>query len=77
MNECRHVWKAPKDAQGWGKRMCWQYGIDYRKNLKKAMYDLVDGAWGKFVVNSIDKNDFSIHIQHDAIKLPIMVVQLA
>jgi|GEM_PF-5583498 len=51
LDDCRHVWKAPKDAQGWGKRMCWQYGIDYSKNLKQAMYDLVDGAWGKLVVN--------------------------
>ena len=50
LDECRHVWKAPKDAQGWGKRMCWQYGIDYEKNLKEAMYQLVDDVWGQFVV---------------------------
>ena len=51
LDECRHVWKASKDARGWGKRMCWQYGIDYSENLKKAMNELVDGAWGRFVAN--------------------------
>ncbi len=50
LDDCRHVHKATKDAQGWGKRMCWQYGIDFSKNLKEAMAELVDGVWGKFVV---------------------------
>lgn len=50
LDDVRHVHKAPKDAQGWGKRMCWQYGVDYSKNLKEAMQELVDEVWGKFVV---------------------------
>ena len=51
LDECRNVYKASKDAQGWGKRMCWQYGVDYR-NLKQGLAELVDNVWGKFVVNS-------------------------
>lgn len=50
LDECRNVYKLPKDAQGWGKRMCWQYGIDFSQNLKEALEKLVDGAWGQFVV---------------------------
>lgn len=50
LNECRHVYKGNKDAQGWGKRMCWQFGVDHRDNLKDAMYELVDRVWGQFVV---------------------------
>ncbi len=50
LNDVRDVYKAPKDAQGWGRRMCWQYGVDYRKNLKDAMQELVDEVWGQFVV---------------------------
>ncbi len=50
LDDCRKVYKAPKDAQGWGRRMCWQYGIDY-SNLKQGLEELVDDVWGKFVVN--------------------------
>lgn len=50
LDDVRHVYKLPKDAQGWGKRMCWQYGVDFRENLKAAMQELVDEVWGKFVV---------------------------
>lgn len=50
LDDVRYVYKAPKDAQGWGKRMCWQYGVDFRENLKAAMQELVDEVWGKFVV---------------------------
>ena len=50
LDACRGVYKAPKDARGWGKRMCWQYGIDYSANLKEALRQLVDDVWGKFVV---------------------------
>ena len=50
LDACRNVYKAPKDAQGWGRRMCWQYGIDY-SNLKQGLEKLVDDVWGKFVVN--------------------------
>ena len=50
LDSCRYVYKGNKDAKGWGNRMCWQYGIDFRNNLKKALVELVDNAWGKFVV---------------------------
>ncbi|BBM87155.1 alpha/beta hydrolase family protein [Candidatus Uabimicrobium amorphum] len=62
LDECRNVYKAPKDAQGWGKRMCWQYGIDYTKDLKEALSDLVDGTWGKFVT------------EPEKIKVPFLVM---
>ena len=62
LDECRHVWKAPGDAQGWGKRMCWQYGIDFEPDLKAAMYQLVDDAWDQFVV------------EPEKIKSPFMVM---
>jgi alpha-beta hydrolase superfamily lysophospholipase len=62
LDECRHVYKAPKDAQGWGKRMCWQYGIDYNNNLKKALEELVDDTWGKLVV------------EPEKIKVPFLVL---
>jgi len=50
LDEVRHVYKAPKEAQGWGHRMCWQYGVDSNEDLKAAMQELVDEVWGKFVV---------------------------
>lgn len=50
LDEVRHVYKAPKEAQGWGHRMCWQYGVDSSEDLKAAMQELVDEVWGKFVV---------------------------
>lgn len=50
LDATRNVYKAPKNAQGWGKRMCWQFGVDYRKNLKEAVRTLVDDVWGQFVV---------------------------
>ncbi len=62
LDDCRHVWKANRDAQGWGKRMCWQYGIDFESNLKAAMYELVDQAWRQFAV------------QPEKIKVPFLVM---
>ena len=50
LNEVRHVYKAPQEAQGWGRRMCWQYGVDPGLDLKNAMAALVDDVWGQFVV---------------------------
>lgn len=50
LDACRDVYKSPKSAHGWGRRLCWQYGIDYTKDFKKALEELVDGVWGKFVV---------------------------
>lgn len=50
LDACRNVYKAPKSAQGWGKRMCWQFGVDYTQGLKKALQILVDGVWGRFRV---------------------------
>ncbi|MGI9285930.1 MAG: alpha/beta hydrolase family protein [Pseudomonadales bacterium] len=50
LQEVRHIHKAPREAQGWGKRMCWQYGVDPGLDLKDAMAALVDDVWSQFVV---------------------------
>ncbi len=50
LNEVKNVYKAPKEAQGWAKRMCWQFGVDTCVDLKAAVHELVDEVWGKFVV---------------------------
>ncbi len=62
LDERRHVYKLPKDAQGWGRRMCWQYGIDFSQNLKEALEKLVDGVWSQFVV------------EPEKIKVPFLVM---
>jgi hypothetical protein len=51
LDSVRNVYKAPRDARGWGNRMCWQYGVDFSQNLKTALQKLVDDVWGKFVVD--------------------------
>lgn len=50
LDSCRHVYKGNDDAKGWGKRMCWQFEIDFYLNLKTVLEELVDGVWGEFVV---------------------------
>ncbi len=62
LDTVRQVYKAPKDAQGWGKRMCWQHRVDYRQGMKAALQELVDGVWGKYVV------------EPEAIKTPFLVM---
>ena len=47
----KDVHKLPKDAHGWAYRMFWQYGIDPKQDLKTALEELVDGVWGRFVVD--------------------------
>lgn len=51
LDSVRNTYKAPKEARGWGNRMCWQYGIDFSQNMKTAMQILVDDVWGQFVVD--------------------------
>ncbi|UCF97333.1 MAG: prolyl oligopeptidase family serine peptidase [Spirochaetaceae bacterium] len=46
----RNVYRAPADAHGWARRMCWQYGVEDRSDLKKALEVLVDRVWGSFTV---------------------------
>ncbi len=41
-----------------GKRMCWQYGINYT-DLKQGLEKLVDDVWGKFVIDP-KKNKSSV-----------------
>lgn len=62
LDDCRNTYKLPKEAQGWAKRMCWQYGIDFSQNLKKSLEKLVDDAWGQFVV------------EPEKIKVPFLVM---
>ena len=67
LDECRNVYKAPESAQGWGKRMCWQYGVEkygvhFEQDLKKALEILVDDVWGKFAV------------EPESIKVPFLVL---
>ena len=47
----KDVHKAPKEAHGWAYRMFWQYGVDPNHDLKTALEELVDGVWGRFVVD--------------------------
>jgi len=47
----KDVHKAPKEAHGWAYRMFWQYGVDPDQKLKTALEELVDGVWGRFVVD--------------------------
>ena len=47
----KDVHKAPKEAHGWAYRMFWQYGVDPNQDLKTALEELVDGVWGRFVVD--------------------------
>ena len=54
--------KAPEDAQGWAKRMCWQYGIDYEKDLKTAIDKLVDEAWAQ------------LRVEPEQIEVPFLVM---
>ena len=46
----KNVYKAPKDSQGWGKRMSWQYGTENNSSLKEALATLVEDVWGRFTV---------------------------
>ena len=47
----KDTFKAPKQAHGWAYRMLWQYGVDSTQPLKNALEELVDGVWGRFVVD--------------------------
>jgi pimeloyl-ACP methyl ester carboxylesterase len=47
----KDVHKAPKEAHGWAYRMFWQYGVDAHQPLKMALEELVDGVWGRCVVD--------------------------
>ncbi len=47
----KDIHKMPREAHGWAYRMFWQYGIDTRQPLKLALEELVDGVWGRFVVD--------------------------
>ncbi len=49
--EVRKVHKANKNAHGWAHRMCWQYGIDNRADLKRAVEKLLDGVWTTFTTD--------------------------
>jgi hypothetical protein len=50
LNACRYTYKN-KNGHGWANRMCWQYGVDFTKDLKKALETLVEGVWGQFVAD--------------------------
>ena len=47
----KDIHKAPKEAHGWAYRMFWQYGVDPDQKLRTALEELVDGVWGRFVVD--------------------------
>jgi esterase/lipase len=47
----KDIHKAPKEAHGWAYRMFWQYGVNADQKLKTALEELVDGVWGRFVVD--------------------------
>jgi len=47
----KDIYKAPNEAHGWAYRMFWQYGVDHDQTLKEALEELVDGVWGRFVVD--------------------------
>lgn len=47
----KDIVKKPKEAHGWAYRMFWQYGVDPKQHLKAALEELVDGVWGRFVVD--------------------------
>lgn len=47
----KDIYNAPKEAHGWAYRMFWQYGVDPTQPLKSALEELVDGVWGRFVVD--------------------------
>ena len=47
----KDIFKASKQAHGWAYRMFWQYGVDPNQPLKTALEELVDGVWGRFVVD--------------------------
>lgn len=47
--EVRNTYKMNRNAHGWAYRMCWQYGIDDRSDLKQALGKLLDEVWGTFI----------------------------
>jgi hypothetical protein len=51
LDAVRSAYKAPKRACGWAYRMCGQYGVDFSRDLKAALEELVDDVRGEFVVD--------------------------